>query len=330
MWHTSHTAGRCWSVGLAWFVLLAGLLLGSAARGQSIDLSLNLFYNDPQDDQSGGTWQVVAKTSDEGLAALGFYLTDIVAPAPQPVGPRGTVNGSDPAGFSEFNVFSQSGAVGFALAQVPLTDLAGGQEQSIFYGVGTTAQGAPGTVGPDFDSLANVAAVPWAAGNEALGDPEWETAALLAAGSFNPGQMPDFATGAGLQHTGSVYTSVGTSTSVGSISGSLAASVEVRQFAGVLGDYNNNGLVDAADYTVWRDHLGQSITLPNEGVSPGTVDQDDYALWKANFGTGMLVGSGSGALGSGSAVPEPAAATLLLGACGIAVLRCRGRLFHNV
>src|SRR5262249_40370997 len=27
--------------------------------------------------------------------------------------------------------------------------------------------------------------------------------------------------------------------------------------AGVLGDYNGNGVVDAADYTVWRDHLGQ-------------------------------------------------------------------------
>ena len=28
--------------------------------------------------------------------------------------------------------------------------------------------------------------------------------------------------------------------------------------AGVDGDYNGNGVVDAADYTVWRDSLGQT------------------------------------------------------------------------
>src|SRR5262249_46025955 len=30
-----------------------------------------------------------------------------------------------------------------------------------------------------------------------------------------------------------------------------------------IGDYNNDGKVDAADYTVWRDHLGQSFALQN-------------------------------------------------------------------
>lgn len=71
--------------------------------------------------------------------------------------------------------------------------------------------------------------------------------------------------------------------------------------AGVPGDYNNNLVVDAADYTVWRNNLG-GASLPNEGASPGIVDQADYAFWKTNFGNS---GSGSGAL-SASAVPEPA------------------------
>ena len=31
----------------------------------------------------------------------------------------------------------------------------------------------------------------------------------------------------------------------------------------LLGDYNGNGIVDAADYTVWRDHLGQTYALQN-------------------------------------------------------------------
>ena len=63
------------------------------------------------------------------------------------------------------------------------------------------------------------------------------------------------------------------------------------------GDYNNDGRVDTADYTVWRDHLGQttagnSYTLPNEALdvdgnptTPGTVDQQDYTAWRNRFGT---------------------------------------------
>ena len=43
----------------------------------------------------------------------------------------------------------------------------------------------------------------------------------------------------------------------------------VRFQAGVPGDYNGNGIVDAADYTVWRDHFGQTFALPNE--DPGST-----------------------------------------------------------
>jgi hypothetical protein len=80
--------------------------------------------------------------------------------------------------------------------------------------------------------------------------------------------------------------------------------------AGITGDYNINGVVDAADYVLWR-NAGPTDTLPNDS-SPGTVDVSDYNAWRANFNK---PGSGSGA-----AVPEPAAAVLLLvasafGAC---------------
>ena len=52
------------------------------------------------------------------------------------------------------------------------------------------------------------------------------------------------------------------------------------------GDYNNDGVVNAADYTVWRDHLGQTFQLTNEctGITAGMVTAEDYTLWKANFG----------------------------------------------
>lgn len=49
------------------------------------------------------------------------------------------------------------------------------------------------------------------------------------------------------------------------------------------GDYNGNGIVDAADYVVWRKNVGQSNTLPGD-VSPGSVDASDYNVWRSNFG----------------------------------------------
>jgi formylglycine-generating enzyme len=70
------------------------------------------------------------------------------------------------------------------------------------------------------------------------------------------------------------------------------------------GDYNDNGVVDTADYVVWRKHLNTSTTLPNDataGVSPV-----DYNVWRAHFGES----NGSGAA-LAAAVPEPASATLL-------------------
>jgi hypothetical protein len=59
---------------------------------------------------------------------------------------------------------------------------------------------------------------------------------------------------------------------------------------GVLGDYNRNGTVDAADYTVWRDTLGASVTpyLGADGNGNGTIDQADYDVWKAHFNETLL------------------------------------------
>jgi hypothetical protein len=62
----------------------------------------------------------------------------------------------------------------------------------------------------------------------------------------------------------------------------------------LLGDFNNDGTVDAADYVAWRKGL----------VAPTPAN---YNLWLTNFGET----SGSGSAASGS-VPEPATALLLL------------------
>jgi hypothetical protein len=73
--------------------------------------------------------------------------------------------------------------------------------------------------------------------------------------------------------------------------------------AGVPGDYNENGVVDAADYLLWRD----GGPLANEGgVTPGTTTPEDYFTWRANFGRSAGIG---GSLAASTAVPEP---TILL------------------
>jgi uncharacterized membrane protein len=76
------------------------------------------------------------------------------------------------------------------------------------------------------------------------------------------------------------------------------------------GDYNGDHIVDAADYTVWRDTLGTNVAKGTgaDGNGNGMIDSDDYTYWKSRFG--MPVGSGSG-IGS-LAVPEPAPWLILL------------------
>ena len=50
------------------------------------------------------------------------------------------------------------------------------------------------------------------------------------------------------------------------------------------GDYNQDTVVNAADYTVWRDTDGSMSDLRADGDGSGTVDQGDYTFWKDRFG----------------------------------------------
>ena len=47
----------------------------------------------------------------------------------------------------------------------------------------------------------------------------------------------------------------------------------------LVGDYNNNGTVDSADYVLWRN----GGPLQNEGVGPGAVTQEDYNVWRGKL-----------------------------------------------
>ncbi len=92
----------------------------------------------------------------------------------------------------------------------------------------------------------------------------------------------------------------------------------------VAGDYNGNRVVDAADYVVWRNTLGQTgDNLAADGFEDGMIDEFDYFIWQENFGHTSGSGSSTGSLGSLDTVPEPATMLLLtlVGMIGIATQR---------
>jgi hypothetical protein len=83
---------------------------------------------------------------------------------------------------------------------------------------------------------------------------------------------------------------------------------------GPAGDYNGDGAVDAADYTTWRNKLGENVALPNETVTLGSVTSEDYDQWRENFGAVSLPGSGASTSSMVyAAVPEPRSSLLMLG-----------------
>ncbi|TWT43117.1 G8 domain-containing protein [Botrimarina hoheduenensis] len=61
--------------------------------------------------------------------------------------------------------------------------------------------------------------------------------------------------------------------------------IETYSRGAAKGDFNNDGVVDAADYTVWRDNLGASNenAIAGNGDGGGITDADRL-LWAANFG----------------------------------------------
>jgi hypothetical protein len=80
----------------------------------------------------------------------------------------------------------------------------------------------------------------------------------------------------------------------------------------LTGDYNRDGTVDAADYNIWRDSVGDLVT-PGTGADAnnnGFVENAEYFPWRDHFGESTSIGAGSSQFAS--SVPEPSTASLLL------------------
>jgi hypothetical protein len=91
----------------------------------------------------------------------------------------------------------------------------------------------------------------------------------------------------------------------------------VERVATINADYNQNGVVDAADYVVWREMQQQvGAGLDADGNGDRSVDTDDLLHWRRFYGrTTGTTGAGQADLNT---VPEPA--TLIVIAAVFAVV----------
>jgi cyclophilin family peptidyl-prolyl cis-trans isomerase len=84
------------------------------------------------------------------------------------------------------------------------------------------------------------------------------------------------------------------------------------------GDYDFNGVVNAADQVVWQSSFGSTTNAAADGNGDGRVDVSDYIIWRKGM-------SGGGGSSPGLGVPEPSCLAFLL--CGLAA--AAGRRFRR-
>ena len=212
------------------------------------------------------------------------------------------------------------------LAQVPLFPVPSGSEQTQLYGVGTLNKGTPNypakpvgsnSIGPAFTSFSNPQDIAWATG-DIFGNAAWDTAARMLSGTFAVGVTPGFVAGS----SGNIFTTLPpNNTTFGNtaIASTITTIVRTNAIANSA-DYNHNGIVDAADYVLWRKTQGSVAAPPGSGADgngDGTVNLPDYDLWRSHYGSPMGAGTGGGL--STATVPEPASCLLFaIAPCSLA------------
>lgn len=98
----------------------------------------------------------------------------------------------------------------------------------------------------------------------------------------------------------------------------ISANMEAINFdapARVNGDFNNDGQVDAADFTLYRDNHGSEDDDIADANEDGMIDDDDAVIWRMNFDAPLELNS----LAASNAVPEPASMLLAISA-GLALV----------
>jgi hypothetical protein len=292
---------------------LAVAAMASSAMAQAtVNLSLNLRYNDPADPSEGGTWYLLANTTDpDGIAAVSAYLSNITAPTASNANDA-VENGNDTAlgGYSVVTSATLAAMLdteGDAFA----TAVTGGI--NIVYAQDTANGPIVAAVGRGSGTPGNLAADP-------LKNAAWNNSAILLTGTFT-GTRPAFVT-AGANSTDA-------NTLNGTALGQAAADANVTtvvrgdserslNLEGVneglySGDANRDGTVNAADLALLLanyDGTGKSWEQGNFNNTAGgantVVNAADLALLLANYDK---VANPI----SVAAIPEPHSLVLALG-----------------
>jgi hypothetical protein len=81
----------------------------------------------------------------------------------------------------------------------------------------------------------------------------------------------------------------------------------ILQAVTLPGDFNFNGVLDAADFVAWRDNYGiqsGAMSSSGDGDRDGDVDGADYLIWQRQFGSFAPAASAK------APIPEPATMVL--------------------
>ncbi|MEX2168968.1 MAG: hypothetical protein WD851_06640 [Pirellulales bacterium] len=163
--------------------------------------------------------------------------------------------------------------------------------------VGTSTLAAAANVTPDFSTVSmDLGFLPAGfllpeGGRIEFTSPNW--------GTIHAANYPALQGGVLSYHVHDLMHEMNTPTNFANVTGAI-----VPPPLPLVGDYNGNHVVDAADYTIWRDTLGSTTDDRADGIDDDIIDTLDYQVWRQNFG----LGGGGGAV----AVPEPAGLLLAL------------------
>jgi hypothetical protein len=103
----------------------------------------------------------------------------------------------------------------------------------------------------------------------------------------------------------------------------------------IAGDYTGDGVVDQADYVLWRRDFGSTTSLLADGNLNGVVDTGDFLIWRQNYGSVVplppyVAVPGSGSLAALNAVPEPGAAAMAIAGVAFLTLGARRRAHRSL
>jgi hypothetical protein len=269
----------------------------SAMAQATISASLNLRYTDPANPAEGGTWNLVAKTTDDdGIAALVVYLQN-----------AGNAAGTTMA--TNIGALTQVGNP----PDDAILDRTGGVLE-IVYGQDMTLAGTVFDVGqPNFGPRIQV--------DPLRNTTTWNNASLIASGAFGATRptfvsfqgfpadgntLPDAVDGATDSEPATVTTIVRGDSVIG-------LGLNDNPGAGIrIGDVNRDGLVNINDFGGLSANFGQTTGAgwdQGDFNNDGAVNINDFGGLSSNFGQPAPPAPVA-------AIPEPSAAILL----GIALL----------